>query len=219
VRVYHFLNENFGLQALRDRRIKISRLKELNDPFEMFAADMRNEAVRHAFGDVLDHLNSSTGILCFSKNWSNPVQWAHYADRHRGLCLGFDIDDNRVEYIKYRSHRLKIDWSEFFEKSEESQLNQMHTFFTTKFSHWRYEQEVRCFIQLDRKTEVNGLYFFEFEDGLKLREVVVGVHSSLGRQEVTSSLGEGDGEVVILKARAAFRSFKMVQQRNRGLWN
>jgi hypothetical protein len=25
--------------------------------------------------------------------WHNPLLWSHYADRHRGMALGFDTDD------------------------------------------------------------------------------------------------------------------------------
>lgn len=37
--VYHFISSEFALKALRDRRLKISRINELNDPFEFCAAD------------------------------------------------------------------------------------------------------------------------------------------------------------------------------------
>lgn len=36
--VYHFTTSEFALKALRDRRLKIARINELNDPFE-FCAD------------------------------------------------------------------------------------------------------------------------------------------------------------------------------------
>jgi hypothetical protein len=34
MRVYKFLSEHFGLKSLYERRLKISRLYELNDPFD-----------------------------------------------------------------------------------------------------------------------------------------------------------------------------------------
>ena len=36
----------------------------------------------------------------------NPLLWSHYADKHRGICLGFDMDDRilwQVKYVKERS--------------------------------------------------------------------------------------------------------------------
>jgi hypothetical protein len=34
MRVYHFINEEYGLDDLRRRRLKIATILELNDPFE-----------------------------------------------------------------------------------------------------------------------------------------------------------------------------------------
>ena len=48
------------------------------------------------------------GVLSFSKTSTDALLWAHYADGHRGLCLGFDFekmgvadkpDAGSVEYI------------------------------------------------------------------------------------------------------------------------
>ena len=37
MQVYKFLDTHFGLKSLRKRRIKISILSDLNDPFELSA--------------------------------------------------------------------------------------------------------------------------------------------------------------------------------------
>jgi len=37
MRVFHFVNEEHGLDDLRKRRLKIAALNELNDPFELLA--------------------------------------------------------------------------------------------------------------------------------------------------------------------------------------
>ena len=34
MRLYHFLNAEYGLLNIRHRRLKIARINELNDPFE-----------------------------------------------------------------------------------------------------------------------------------------------------------------------------------------
>jgi hypothetical protein len=38
MRLYHFIRERFGLEAIRDSRLKISRINELNDPFEFLGS-------------------------------------------------------------------------------------------------------------------------------------------------------------------------------------
>ena len=86
-----------------------------------------------------------------------------------------------------------------------------------KFSHWRYEQEHRLFVKLDEKDEATGLYFFAFGDVLSLREVIVGANSEVTRDAIAAVLADFP-DVKPLKARLAFRSFKVVKQRSKALW-
>lgn len=102
MRAYKFLNAHFGLKSLYERRLKISRLDELNDPFEFLPFDLSNRAQRWAVRETRKQLGEKQGILCFSAAWSDPVIWAHYSDKHKGLCLGFEIPENvgtRVTYV------------------------------------------------------------------------------------------------------------------------
>jgi hypothetical protein len=88
---------------------------------------------------------------------------------------------------------------------------------SVKFNHWRYEQEHRLFVKLDEKDEATGLYFFEFADVLQLCEVIVGVKSDVTRNDLMTVLGDFP-DVESIKARLAFRSFKVVRQRSKDLW-
>ena len=40
MRVYHFLSEQFGMDDLLKKRLKIATLNDLNDPFELFAVSL-----------------------------------------------------------------------------------------------------------------------------------------------------------------------------------
>jgi hypothetical protein len=40
MKVYHFRSAEFGIKSLRERRLKIARIMELNDPFEFLAVDL-----------------------------------------------------------------------------------------------------------------------------------------------------------------------------------
>lgn len=86
MRVFHFISEQFGLEDIRRRRLKIATLNELNDPFELFGVNLSDEALRQAFRAMKHELAFKRGLLCFSRNWHNPVQWSHYAAKHTGLC-------------------------------------------------------------------------------------------------------------------------------------
>ena len=106
MRVYHFINKEYGLEDLRERRLKIARIAELNDPFEFAAVNLSDPRLRQAWELMKQDMAERYGILCFSATWDGPVLWAHYADNHRGFCLGFDVPNDeyltKVAYIERR---------------------------------------------------------------------------------------------------------------------
>lgn len=91
MRVYRYLKAKYGLQSLADRRLKISRLDELNDPFEFRSVDCSDRDFRRSIEAAIKETGAAGGVICFSSDGRSPVQWAHYANRHRGLCLGFEV--------------------------------------------------------------------------------------------------------------------------------
>ncbi|MGF1700414.1 DUF2971 domain-containing protein [Photobacterium makurazakiensis] len=93
MRVYHFVREEHVESTLRSKHLKISELMELNDPFEFLGVELSSKKIRYALNKTKEQLSKIRGILCFSGNWNNPVQWAHYASNHKGVCLGFEIDE------------------------------------------------------------------------------------------------------------------------------
>ncbi len=208
MRVYHFVNKEYGLKDLREKRLKISRIMDLNDPFEFLGADLSDREFRKAMKATKKELSKTSGILCFSKNWSNPVQWAHYADRHKGLCLGFDVPDKHLSKVKYVRERLLVN-----SKTTEKLMLKL---LTTKFHHWHYEQEYRAFVNLEE--EDNGLYYTDFSEIIKLRQVIIGAHSAVTNYEVNEAIGNTDHKIEIFKARAAFRKFEIVRNRNEELY-
>jgi len=88
----------------------------------------------------------------------------------------------------------------------------------TKYSHWRYEREWRMFVWLKDARVDEGRFFADFGPDMRLTSLIVGALSPVSRDEVAQALGDLDSEVEVMKARLAFRSFRVVRQRNRRLW-
>lgn len=212
MRAYHFLPRKFGLDALRNKRIKIARLAELNDPFELAPPGNSQASHRNAFRKMKDQIGQDRGLLCFTKNWHNPLMWSHYAEKHKGIALGFDVNEVFFE-INYRKSRLLCDWDRFSENKNYA-LKIMNSVFRTKTWDWRYEQELRALVSLDHETNDNGLYFFNFSEGIKLKEVIIGAHCEISQNELQSALDGYSNKPNLLKARLAFRDFRVVRQQD-----
>lgn len=181
---------------------------ELNDPFEFLGADLTDREFRRALNITKSSTSETQGILCFSKTWRNPILWSHYADKHRGLCLGFDVADSILEEIEYQESRLPVP-----QVIDDAFIKKV---LYTKFKHWHYEQEYRVFVTLE--DEINGVYFYDFSNEIKLQQVIVGDQSNISRSEISEALGELKNEVEAFKARAGFTKFEVVKQKNDKLW-
>jgi hypothetical protein len=216
MRVYHFLKKKYGIQALRDKRLKVARISELNDPFELLAPRLSEPVMRQAFSRTKAELAENRGLLCFSKGYKNPVLWSHYADRHRGICVGFDVPDDLIMHVTYTTNRPPPDDLLSGDKSVREEA--MKKSLATKFSHWRYESEVRFFVALDERDARTGNYFYDFSDHLILKQVIVGSESKITRGEVSSAIGQQGMEIESFKVRPAFRSFKIVRNRSEAMW-
>jgi hypothetical protein len=73
MRLYHFTSQEFGLLAIKDRRLKIARIDALNDPFEFLEWNLQDPKTRAKLRNWRAERNAELGILCFSHKWSNPL--------------------------------------------------------------------------------------------------------------------------------------------------
>lgn len=211
MRVYHFLNREYGLKDLSERRLKIATFDDVNDPFELLpiCADADE---RRRFQSARADMAKLIGLLCFSRHWNSPVQWSHYADSHKGLCLGFDLPDDALTAVRYSPRRLRANWAAISGTKAES-VAELKKWFTTKYIHWEYEAEERAFIILSGYLPENGLYFVPFDDETRLAEVIVGHRSDITRADIAEALGEHATGVEVFKARLAFHTYRVVRQR------
>lgn len=200
VRAYHFLPCRHALDDLRQRRLKIARLDELNDPFELWAIAQPDRQLRIALRLTKDEMSKHRGVLCFSLSWHNPLLWSHYADKHRGVALGFDVQDQILKAVSYVEQRPVL---------KEISIEVAHWLLFTKYVDWKYEQEARVFTTLEEPDAETGLYFGNFNAQLVLREVIVGPLCTTTRQELNDALGTMEG-VTLTKSRLAFNSFRVV---------
>jgi hypothetical protein len=207
MRVYNFVGALHGINNLALRRLKVSRFSKLNDPFELLAADLFDHRDESALEKMKAQLDKTSAIICFSENWQNPLMWAHYADSHRGIALGFDIKDKFLIKMRYEKNRRKIN----FDTSTKKVINGpsvVERLISTKFAHWEYENEQRMHVSLDQTYEESGNHFFDFGEQLILKEVILGAKCESSVEQMRKLVGS---EIPIIKAGVARKTFRVIK--------
>lgn len=172
-RVYKFTCAKYGISNLENKRLKLSTIKDLNDPFDLCPLDTTDPAVSVAADAVTLGVWQTTAILCFSRNWDNLLLWSHYGASHTGICLGFDIPvgDPGPNYdtdVLYQPNLLQI------RGPEDLNFDLANRLLRTKHESWSYEQEVRMLVPLNDPPDAGGLNWIEFGPLLVLKEVIIG---------------------------------------------
>lgn len=137
-----------------------------NDPFE--------SSISRDISELLDKENpeipefdfdmefSSIGVVSFSETSRNLLMWAHYANEHHGMCIGFDRNvlsslELGHEYLERYHTRdpVKVNYDNLRVNLKELKSNSDFLFekaitktLTTKSDEWIYEKEHRCIIPI-----------------------------------------------------------------------
>lgn len=143
--------------------------------------------------------------------------WAHYADKHYGVCLGFDIGELNGEPlphpVDYNPGRLQ------FMLDHEKELFGIDQKFVqsllyTKSHEWAYEREWRVVANLEVKDEKTGFYYVDFGTQLQLREVILGARNDTLVGQIAKLIRKNIAPVQVFKARPAFQKFAMVRNKS-----
>jgi len=212
MRLYYLTGAQFGLSNLALRRVKISRFSDLNDPFELLAVDLKDRGHRKVFRETRDTLSERNGLVCLSRSWSNPLIWGHYAERHTGIALGFDVPDHVPASVIYAKSPEKIGIDKRTNKPNLTE-DLMNRLLRTKFHDWQYEDEMRIFVGLDPKTKESGLYFYDFSSDFQLREVILGPKCELPLKSIRVLVTGYKPAVTVIKSRIAFSSFRVIENK------
>jgi hypothetical protein len=213
--LYRFLNAQYALKTIEERRFKISRIRELNDPFEWRLGGItgvipEDQSLANAIIEsLIDHNNGFMGILCFCNTVKEPVLWSHYADHHRGVAFEVSVtpDPAHVIRMSYSPERPVLDAnvcnSLFHDRAE---LDKYLTplimgLMNQKSPGWAYEQEYRLHFALHSLEIAKGLYFKRIPDGF-LKRVILGWGCPLEGHYVVKALkAQGLAGVDVVRAK------------------
>lgn len=202
---------NWAEVILKERRLKLSRFYEANDPFELNLIDSRDPGRRKMAKLIESYHNERTGMICFGATWDNPMMWAHYADKHSGVCLGFEVEDELVSVIDYTDEKIDVEFGPHLPNHGLS-VELLNKILTTKSTDWASEKERRTLAALKIPDPKNGLFYTDFGPQIQLRAVIIGHRCTWTTAKAAELLSEVAAPVRISKVRPAFGRFSMVEQ-------
>jgi hypothetical protein len=210
MRVFHFLSAANALSDLIFRRLRVSRYADMNDPFELLAGgNIKSAAMLRTLKSFREEFNRDYGLLCFCRRPISPLLWGHYADKHRGICLSFDIPDETAMPVKYPENLLAVEYDPATQTISEDSKRAL---VASKYKHWEYEVEVRVQIPLkDLKPEA-GSFFVPFGPDLLLREVQLGMTCELPTTPLLQFLNTHyGGQVQLYSSHLSMLRFEMTR--------
>jgi hypothetical protein len=213
MRLYHFLSAENALDDLKNKRVKISIIEKLNDPFEFQAGFVKpNRTLREQFSKFKTNISKEFGIFCCSKTWQNPLLWSHYASKHTGIALGLNMPDSKATNVTYSKDRPLFTSDSLSKKSDNTEY--LEKLSKTKLSSWSYEEDVRFIYPLNTLQFDNGHYFNNFDDQMILEEVIIGCKSDITKNKILTVLN-GYKNIKLIWSRMAYKSFRIVRNQQK----
>ena len=74
----------FGVQA---ESLGLEQMKEATKGLKAQMSSLRPE-ISEAIKKMRDTINNTFYVACFSTSFDNALMWAHYANKHKGFCVG-----------------------------------------------------------------------------------------------------------------------------------
>jgi DUF2971 family protein len=212
MRVYHYLKAKWALDDIKRRRLKLSKIDDMNDPWEWKSVCSDDEQTQWALSSTEQQVIEDWSAACFGRSWKNILMWSHYGDRHKGICLGFDVPDELIKEVNYVESLEVIGALTDFETDERTNegIRILDKLFSAKYARWCYEEEIRVIGSRKEKDEETRHYFLDFGENLKLKEVIAAVRCPISKAAIEDALQGYSEEVKIIKAGMAHDKFEIV---------
>lgn len=203
---YLSLNEN-NIKSLRERYLWLSNLRDFNDPYEgniRIDRNYRKEEIDafcylrkdiatqeditaiyanpiSFFDNAMDRLSANEKFCCFSTINNNILMWAHYANKHTGICLEFDLlkdEDETLTRTLLPVRYTNVNKSYNYVHNPDGYLLRL---LFTKSLDWAYEHEYRL---AKSGLDGNKLHF----NLQALSSVIFGCRTTLENKQVVKSI-------------------------------
>ncbi len=161
--------------------------KWLYDNFDE-ALSILKSRFRNAYSVVqntfCDMISNHYAVCSLSLTFSNILMWSHYADSHRGIIIGYDLQESdfpngSLSPVNYKVERVLVE-PLFFAGTEPYKKDLLESMQTKSVS-WKYEQEYRIILPINKcLSEVieDRKYFYQELSKNKTKCVILGAKAN-----------------------------------------
>ena len=135
------------------------------------------------------------GISCFTESPTESLMWAHYADKHSGICIIYDKDkliDNlkelssQFEFVKVRYDCQPVIMLK--EKDSKIIYESNLPIISTKHANWQYENEIRIVFKGDEEYTSDSY----FVGNSPVKGIIYGYRISFEDKDALSTILRND---------------------------
>lgn len=163
-------------------------------------------------------------VSCFGTKPDSVLLWSHYANKHKGVCLEFEVDDDNFKTVSYvekqpifrLSDTLKILFGHEFigEKvdAEKPEYQYLLNPILAKSKKWEYEHEIRYVYSKNKHNPdiYDGLD--KYGNPIKLLKMPKIIKIYVGCQakaEFISKIRKIAGTIPVVKMKIAFGEYRL----------
>ena len=185
-------------KIILEKTLQFANPEKFNDPFDcnerLLDIDFKNSSVNHhikelskkklsyykrqemirklkspeTLTEMFNKRKKEFKISCFSKLSDEVLMWSHYADKHSGICVGFDFG------FKYQNKFILCPvnyYNKIKNLDGECDTKQVFLYWlTTKSERWKYEEEIRAISNSITTTDYEYINY----DKKHIKEIIFG---------------------------------------------
>jgi hypothetical protein len=185
----------------KDINFEVERM-ELIDRIKNSPEEMQREYETSAY----KAMDLKSGVLSLSESWDSILMWTHYAESHKGFCIG--LNRKKLQESDFFGICGPVNYSDDFPKIDplgDDLLKEAIATSHTKAKKWEYEKEVR-FSQIWPKANPGieeRLVHFQTDF---IVEIILGLNIPSDHREEIVGIAERKG-IPVFKIEKVPRSF------------
>lgn len=182
VYISHVYDENPAINVIIKQYLKTR--KQLSDYFNRYKNQFDETYIK-----IIETLRERSLIGSLTKDNLNMLMWSHYADKHEGICVEYEFEDeNGLLDVVYSDDTNAFDLytvlryiipAQYFgvkttNEMDPKCLDVCYLPFLRKTKEWSYEHEVRMIFNLNNNSKIinkNGIWFYP---NVKVKSIYLG---------------------------------------------